>query len=181
MADALLVLDLDETLVWSRRGGSEHFDFEAVGYVVTRRPHLMEFIDHVSDRWRLGVWTASSADYAEVVMRELFGDDSVFEFVWDVSRCTPRYDLEQQIYYPVKDLKKLKRRGYSLERVLMIDDTAQKLERNYGNHLEVRPFEGDPDDSELADVLPFLDWLVDEPDLRSIEKRHWRSWSPPSP
>lgn len=39
----------------------------------------------------------------------------------------------------------------------MLDDTPQKLERNYGNHLRISPFEGDPDDSELANVVPFLD------------------------
>ena len=51
----------------------------------------------------------------------------------------------------------MKRRGYSLDRTLMLDDTPQKLERNYGNHLRISPFEGDPDDSELANVVPFLD------------------------
>ena len=35
--------------------------------------------------------------------------------------------------YRVKDLKTIRRVGYELERVIVVDDTAKKHERNYGN------------------------------------------------
>ena len=69
----------------------------------------------------------------------------------------------------------VKRLGYRLERVLMIDDTSRKLERHYGNHLRLRPFLGQDDDTELRDVLPFLNILRKAPNLRVIEKRNWRA------
>jgi hypothetical protein len=36
----------------------------------------------------------------------------------------------------------------------MLDDTPQKVERHYGNHVRVRPFLGDASDRQLRDVLP---------------------------
>jgi RNA polymerase II subunit A small phosphatase-like protein len=57
----------------------------------------------------------------------------------------------------------------------MIDDSPEKLGRHYGNHLQLRPFEGNPDDRELLDVLPFLEWIKDQPNFRVIEKRNWRN------
>ena len=108
-------------------------------------------------------------------MNELFGSPSPLQFAWSASRCTQRIDHETGEYYNIKDLKKVKRRGYSLSRVLMIDDTPRKLSRQYGNHIRVHPFEGDPEDRELLDLLPFLDWIRTQDDFRKIEKRNWRS------
>ncbi len=56
----------------------------------------------------------------------------------------------------------------------MIDDTPRKLSRHYGNHLGLTVFEGDPDDRELLDVLPYLEWLRGQPNFRRIDKRGWR-------
>lgn len=77
----------------------------------------------------------------------------------------------------MKDLKKVRRAGFPLKRVLMIDDTSRKLERHYGNHLPIKPFLGDSSDTELLDVLPFLDWIRGESDFRAVEKRKWRTHS----
>jgi RNA polymerase II subunit A small phosphatase-like protein len=96
-------------------------------------------------------------------------------FVWNVSRCTQRFDPDTAEHYWLKDLKKVKRRGFQMQRVLMIDDSPEKLGRQYGNHLRLIPFEGDPEDRELLDVLPFLDWIRDRDDFRIIEKRDWRT------
>ena len=77
--------------------------------------------------------------------------------------------------YWVKDLKKVKRLGYDLNRMLMVDDTPSKLQRNYGNAVYVSSFEGDPADRELLSLAPYLLSLVDCDDFRTIEKRGWRS------
>lgn len=71
----------------------------------------------------------------------------------------------------------MKRLGFALERVLMIDDSPEKLQRNFGNHLRVRPFIGDPSDTELRDLLPFLKHLSQKSNFRIIEKRGWRSFA----
>ena len=53
-------------------------------------------------------------------------------------------------------------------------DLRENARRNYGNHLRLHRFEGDPEDRELRDVLPFLDWLREQENFRTIEKRNWR-------
>ena len=42
----------------------------------------------------------------------------------------------------LKPLKKVKRMGWRLERMLIVDDTPEKCLRNYGNAIHPLPFEG---------------------------------------
>ena len=62
----------------------------------------------------------------------------------------------------------------------MIDDSPEALADHFGNHLKLQPFEGQANDSELRDVLPFLKWLSGIENLRSVEKRRWREFFPRS-
>lgn len=171
----LLVLDLDETLLYAtteRLAAPEAFK---VGpYYAHLRPHLQSFIEFCLDRFNVAVWTSSSADYATAVTTQIFGSLERLEFVWSRSRCTSRYDGDAHEQYWVKDLKKVRRLGYALERVIIVDDTAQKHERNYGNLVRVRPFEGQPDDDELFHLARYLESLADVDDVRIVEKRGWR-------
>lgn len=175
----LLVLDLDETLIWATRDEPPAPpSFRVHPYHVTKRPHLDEFLDTVLRWFQCAVWTSAGTSYATAVVSEVFRDPSELAFVWDATRCTHRYSRETNEHYWVKDLRKVARKGFPLTRVLMIDDSPEKLERQYGNHLRLRPFEGDVDDRELRDVLPFLDWIRTQDNFRKIEKRNWRSRSP---
>jgi RNA polymerase II subunit A small phosphatase-like protein len=171
----LLILDLDETLIWARESLREApYDFRACQYYVTRRPFLAEFLAAVFEWFRVAVWTSSGEQYADAVVSELFGRTAPLEFVWNATRCTQRLDEETGVPCWLKDLGRVKRKGFPLERVLVIDDSPEKLRRHYGNRLPVSPFEGNEDDRELADVLPFLDWIRLQENFRKIEKRDWR-------
>jgi RNA polymerase II subunit A small phosphatase-like protein len=172
----LLILDLDETLVWATREASEApHDFRVFGYYVTKRPHLQTFLDRVFSWFDVAVWTSSGEHYASAVVTVIFENPSRLLFVWCASRCTERIDRETGEQYNLKDLKKVKRKGFPLERMLVIDDSPEKIGRQYGNHLRLHPFEGDTKDRELLDVLPFLDWIRTQDDFRRIEKRTWRT------
>jgi RNA polymerase II subunit A small phosphatase-like protein len=175
-----LILDLDETLVYAtQERGKVDFDFEVFNYFVKKRPHLDEFLDRIFAWFDVAVWTSSGSSYAAQLVTRLFTDAEELQFVWDERRCTMQRDLITHRYYAIKDLKKVKRRGYDLERVLMIDDTPKKLRRQYGNHLMLKAFEGDPSDRELLAVLPYLEWLSKQENLRAIDKRNWRQWKGP--
>ncbi len=78
----------------------------------------------------------------------------------------------------MKTLAKPRRRGYSLEHVLVVDDSPEKHVRNYGNLIAVRPFTGELEDRELLLLLPYLETLRDVENVRRIEKCHWRKSSP---
>jgi RNA polymerase II subunit A small phosphatase-like protein len=79
-------------------------------------------------------------------------------------------------HYHLKNLRKVKKRGFDLNRVLIIDDSAETAQHNVGNHLKLNEYNGEVDDSELSDVLPFLEWLAPHENYRNLDKRNWRSF-----
>lgn len=171
----LLILDLDETLVHATDAPLSHaHDFEVGPYVVYRRPGVDAFIRAMSAHFELAVWTSSTRLYAEPVVAELFPADIAPGFVWSRERCTRRFDPDTHDFEWAKNLDKVKRRGYPLERVLIVDDTPKKLDRHYGNLVRVKPFEGDPSDTELFGLIEYLPTLADAANVRCIEKRYWR-------
>jgi TFIIF-interacting CTD phosphatase-like protein len=174
----LLILDVDETLVYATeqplKGRAE--EFRVGPFAVYRRPHLGEFLAGAAAWYDLAVWSSASGSYVSDVVSVLFGEASSLRFVWSCDRCTRRYDAEGQGYFYAKNLKKVCKLGYGLERVLMVDDSPEKLSQHYGNHIRVRPFTGDPKDTELRDLLPFLEWLRGAENFRAVEKRHWRQF-----
>lgn len=175
----LLILDLDETLVHASEGPIDQpFDFQAFSYYIRKRPYLDQFLEQASDWFDIAVWSSSGEDYAAVVVRHIFANPERLKFVWSCKRCTHHVDEETNVAYWRKDLKKVKRLGYALERVLIIDDSQEKLVRNYGNLIPVTPFLGDPADTELPDLLPFLHWLCTVENVRTVEKRNWRTRFP---
>jgi RNA polymerase II subunit A small phosphatase-like protein len=167
---------LDETIIWAtEEKPDDGFDFRIFRYFVKKRPHLDTFLHTVRQWYDLAVWSSSGEEYASLVVQEVFGDALKLRFVWARPRCTKRFDEENREHYFIKDLKKVKRQGLDLARVLIIDDSPEKVQRNFGNHLRLQPFEGQSGDRELLDVLPFLEWLASRENFRKIEKRGWRS------
>lgn len=49
----------------------------------------------------------------------------------------------------IKDLRKAQKFGYAVDRMTMVDDSAEKVARQPRNHLMISPFEGDANDKEL--------------------------------
>lgn len=75
----------------------------------------------------------------------------------------------------LKNLAKLKSRGYRMENIIMIDDTPEKLARNYGNLVRVLEYRGQIDDDELKRLMHYLPTLKSVPNVRTVEKRGWRN------
>ncbi len=171
----LLILDLDETLVYStmtlldREG-----DFKAGEYFVYQRPGLRQFLEFVARDFQSAIWTSSSSQYAKEIVSRIFPSPSSLRFLWSRERCTRRYDPESRDTYWVKDLKKVRRLGYKLEQTLIVDDSPEKLERNYGNHILVDPYDGRQDDDELSALTAYLSQIKDAPNVRVLDKRNWR-------
>ena len=170
----LLVLDLDETLVHaSERPLDRPADFRIHHYHVHERPHMAAFIAWALDRFHVGVWTSSGRLYAEPLVARIFPPDRV-RFLWCGDRCTLARDWDTGEYRGLKCLKKLRRNGWLLESILVVDDSPWKHVRNYGNLVAVSEFLGDPADDELPRLAAYLDTLREVPNIRTIEKRRWR-------
>ena len=171
----LLILDLDETLVY----GSEVVlhrpaDFRVGQFHVYRRPGLAEFLRSTSAHYDLAVWSSASDGYVAAVARTIATEGIHWQFVWSRLRCVERKQLELQTTQRIKDLRKVKRLGYDLRRTLICDDTHHKVARHYGNAVYVEPYEGAEDDTELTLLAEYLNSLRNEPNFRQIEKRGWR-------
>jgi len=174
MNDTLLILDLDETLFHaSEKPLTVPHDFVVDKYRVHKRPHVAEFIDFCRSRFRMAVWTSATEDYANAMVDELFAVPHGLAFLWHREQCIVQMDSSYEPVY-IKDLKKVKRKGFDLDHVIALDDSPEKLQRNYGNLLRITPFYADPADDELLRVMPFLDQLSTVENIRNVEKRGWR-------
>jgi TFIIF-interacting CTD phosphatase-like protein len=170
----LLILDLDETLFHAREEPLQRpADFGVFKYHAYRRPHLESFLKQVFEWFQIAVWTSAGADYAAVAIEHIFRRNAKLEFVKSASDCTTSFNPETQEHYPIKDLQKIKKQ-FPLEQVLVLDDSPEKLERQFGNLVPITPFLGDPEDTELLQVLKFLDSLRHVENVRRVEKRNWR-------
>jgi RNA polymerase II subunit A small phosphatase-like protein len=168
----LIVLDLDETLIHATLEPlSRAWDFRCEPYFVYRRPGLSDFLAKLRTDFEVGVWTSSTEDYASCIVRQIFPDGYPLAFVWSRERCTLRFDPELQDKYWMKNVQKLKRRGYSLQRVVCIDDTYRKYHRSYGNVVLVPEYTGEPEDQTLQRLLDYLLTLREVPDVRRVDKR----------
>ncbi|MCY1000827.1 HAD family hydrolase [Myxococcus sp. MISCRS1] len=184
-ARTLLVLDLDETLIHARETPlARAADLEVFGYHVYLRPHLARFLADCARRFRLALWSAASDDYVAALTERILPPGLRLDFAWGRSRCTFAVDsariqeegfMDPSHYGYVKKLRKLRRRGYRLERVLIVDDTPATCVHNHGNAIYVKPFEGDVEDAELPALSRYLATLADLPDVRRLEKRGWRT------
>lgn len=173
----LLILDLDETLIHASESrvlpGCNSFVVDE--YTIYKRPYLEEFLEFCKINFLVAVWTSSSSDYADKVVGELFGKDYPLEFVFSRERCVRKVNIVDQTTSWIKDLKKVRKKGYPLEQVIIVDDTPAKLRRNYGNHIFITPFEGDKNDNELDHLMVYLQKLQSVVNVRTVEKRNWRS------
>src|SRR5262245_28828689 len=114
MDKRLLILDLDETLIFGTATALRHaWDFAVGLYYVYRRPFLDEFLKAISEWFHVGVWSSASGAYVRGVVGDIFPDPATLRFVWARERCTQCFDPEYQDYYWVKNLKKVKRLGFS--------------------------------------------------------------------
>jgi Dullard-like phosphatase family protein len=182
MSQKLLILDLDETLIYATEQPLEHkadfvlFENTATPYFVYKRPCLDSFLEFCFAHFQVAIWTSSAEDYAQGIVDNILLPSQQPKFVWARKRCTYRRNLETYEYEWLKNLSKVKRHGYKLENVIMIDDTPAKLAKNYGNLVPVKPFEGNLLDNEL-NVLPrFLEKLAKVENIKRVEKRYWRNF-----
>jgi RNA polymerase II subunit A small phosphatase-like protein len=183
----LLILDLDETLVHATSKKLERNpDFVIFDYNIYCRPYLESFLSEMNKYFKLAVWSSASDDYVEKVTESIFPKNIDLEFVWGRSRCTPKRllqidaygnyeDFYSSHYNYIKPLKKLKRKGFQLEKILIIDDTPHKSRDNYGNAIYPNEFLGDLKDDELQKLSKYLISIKDEKNVRNIEKRRWKA------
>ncbi len=176
----LAILDVDETLIYATKEKLlREPDFEIFDYKVYKRPNLNDFVNRLEKSYDIAIWSSAGNDYVNSIMN-LLNLDVKIKFIWGRNEAIQRRQLndyyetgnDTELYY-VKPLKKVKRKGYELERILIIDDSPNKSKLNYGNAIYPKSYKGEMTDSELLKLIEYLESIKDEPNFRKIEKRNW--------
>lgn len=180
MYKKLLILDMDETLLHSATEYQLEGDYDfkiSLGdgtYFVRKRPHLDKFLDYAFENFKVAIWTAGGEEYAKKAISGCGILSNALEFFWTRDKCTIKLDIDFGNYYGLKKLSKVKKLGWKLDDVLIVDDVLQTASDNYGNLIQINPyFYGD--DNELVKLIEYLKLIKNEPNYRRIDKRGWSS------
>ncbi len=181
MKTKLVILDLDETLIY---GTSDKLDrdedFKVFDYYVYKRPFLDQFLNELNNFFKIAIWSSAGDEYVQSVTEQIRPKDVNFEFIWSRDKAVYQKNMNEagdyeSHYHYVKPLKKVKKLGYDLSQVLIIDDSPHKSKLNFGNAIYPKSFEGELHDDELEQLIKYLHIIKDKDDFRKIEKRNWRT------
>ncbi len=184
--NGLIVLDIDETLISSsvvkedelNTINQNNFDFnftlqwkDITYYVfIKKRPFLDEFLDYVTNNFKIAVFTAADREYATKILEHLGVYDKL-EFFKSRESLSIGFDWFQLFVY----LKKLKSiPDIDLKKTVIIDDTKEVANRNRKNLIHVDKFKwdkkGSDEDATLLKVLSVLEQIKDLPDWTKVRK-----------
>lgn len=157
----LLLLDLDETLVHSGDWDPNFFEtkmcFRSSGGGMAEvglniRPHLAKFLEIVSSFFDLGVFTASSTDYANKVISHIDPKKKYFEVVFTRDHCLC---IGKNEY--VKDLLVVGNRPK--DSIFLVDNSSVYFSLQPDNGIPILPYYSNPKDEELLKLSVFLLYL----------------------
>ncbi|KAK3821619.1 MAG: NLI interacting factor [Benniella sp.] len=167
-----LVLDLDETLIHatSRGSRSQGYMVEVLAdghsclYYVYKRPHVDYFLQKVSEWYKLVIYTASMAEYADPVIDWLDQNRTLIQRRYFRQSCIISNNGSPSPTY-LKDLTIVER---DLSSVCLLDNSPVSYSLNRENGIPISTWIDNPDDEALLDLLPFLDALRFTKDVRSV-------------
>ncbi|KAI8344014.1 HAD-like domain-containing protein [Chlamydoabsidia padenii] len=157
-----LVLDLDETLVHSSFKITPRADFVVPVEIdgsfhnvfVLKRPGVDAFMKRMGELYEIVVFTASLSKYADPVLD-----------TFDIHRAVRhRLFRESCFYYKGTYVKDLSQLGRQLDQVIILDNSPASYLFHTANAVPVSSWFNDPHDSELVDLIPFLEDLAASPD-----------------
>lgn len=168
--EATLVLDLDETLLYSSLTAMEdaEYSFNAVFqdqqykvYMVLR-PFVKEFLQSVAKNYELFVFTCAKRQYAEKMVDVL-----------DPHRTLFRQRLYQDdcccvLGHYIKDLSVL---GRDLAKTAVLDNALHTYPHHLMNTIPITSWSGGSDDRELQRLIPYMDKLCSAEDFREVLKK----------
>ncbi|SAL99810.1 hypothetical protein [Absidia glauca] len=153
-----LVLDLDETLVHSSFKVTPQADFVVPVEIdgsyhnvfVLKRPGVDAFMKRMGELYEVVVFTASLSKYANPVLD-----------TFDIHRAVQhRLFRESCFYYKGTYVKDLSQLGRQLNQVIILDNSPASYIFHTANAVPVSSWFNDPHDSELFDLIPFLEDLA---------------------
>ncbi|XVE88263.1 hypothetical protein DITRI_Ditri19aG0055800 [Diplodiscus trichospermus] len=167
-----IFLDLDETLVHSSPDPPpKMYDFvvrpniegQIMNFYVLKRPGVDSFLEEISKKYEVVVFTAGLKQYASQVLDNLDPKDLISYRLYRDS-CK---EVDGKF---VKDLSEM---GRDLGKVVIVDDNPNAYSLQPENAVPIRPFVEDGEDRELAKVAKFFEWSERLDDMRVAIKQYF--------
>lgn len=162
MKKTLLILDLDQTLIHTVEepltGNAPSFTLSPYHHVYIR-PHLQEFLYTCSKYFELAIWSSAKRDYVHQVIQKIIPTDIALSFIWSRKKCTfgvyptdtNHHNNSEQTLSRVwfKKLDKVKKQGYLLNKILIVDNSPEKVLHDADNAIYIEDFRGNTSDQEF--------------------------------
>ncbi|KAM0681665.1 hypothetical protein GINT2_000179 [Glugoides intestinalis] len=165
-----LVLDLDNTLIYSTTKEVKDFDHEITincngktqkAWII-ERPFLKNFLSHASKKYDIVLFTAGIRQYAIKVMKKIDTEKRI-SYLLDRRFCTLISKSGKNQEFFTKDLRIL---GRDLLKTLIVDDKEYSFCFDYNNGILVPIFNGDREDQCLKALQIYLDYCYNLDDMR---------------
>jgi len=178
--ERVLVCDLDETIVCTTMDPS-FFDYRPHDFVFEnvlffKRPHVDDMLLHAHTLgFRVVVFTAADADYADAIVRHVFLPLGITPLtVLSRKHCVRRTEWNTQTgsfdRYSIKPLVHLwNRQRIHVHDALLIDDKVCSAQHDPLNLFLVKPFTGDDwDDTSLLQFKHVLSFVHRQKSLKTM-------------
>ena len=174
----VVLLDLDETLI--------HGDFqeeylndidhpydkiikftsldeqEEVSVGIFIRNGVQKFLEEISKIFDIGIFTASSKDYADAVINYLDPNNEFIKFRLYRNSCIKVNNIS------IKDLRII---GVDLKNIVLIDNNMYSFANQLGNGILINSFYYDKNDYDLFSVMSYLlTYIAPTDDVRKINE-----------
>ena len=174
----VILLDLDETLI--------HGDFqeeylndidhpydkiikftsldeqEEVSVGIFIRNGVQKFLEEISKIFDIGIFTASSKDYADAVINYLDPNNEFIKFRLYRNSCIKVNNIS------IKDLRII---GVDLKNIVLIDNNMYSFANQLGNGILINSFYYDKNDYDLFSVMSYLlTYIAPTDDVRKINE-----------
>jgi len=160
-----LVLDLDETLITTKKDENDH-DAKIAGteFELKIRPFADEFIKKMSKEFEIIVFSSADRRYVEAVVKVLDPKRQYISHVFHREHCikTP-----QGVF--VKDLRIFK--GRELRDMIIVDNLVQSFCHQIENGIPILSWYGDRKDQELKYLMEYLKEARRSPDMRTFNRK----------
>ena len=171
-----MILDLDETLVHTSNSRLPNTDYtfaysdaRKFNYLVPLllnmkvymklRPFLNEFLEGVSKKYELILYTASNPLYADRILNYIEHSNKYFSHRIYRLQCIT---LPNRLYKPLDFLLS----NRSIRDIVIVDNRVQCFSMNIRNGIPIKSFYGDVNDKELLKLAEYLDELSRVRDVR---------------
>ena len=151
----VLLFDLDETLVHCCPEGDPItvcIDGEVLSAGIKIRPYALECLRKLAKKYVIGVFTASSQEYADAVIDQALGVE--FKVRLYRQHCVL---TDEGVY--IKDLRTI-RDHHKFSSILLVDNSVYSFGPDFLDHgVPILPYTGQANDEELKHLVTYITHL----------------------